>query len=59
MVSVTREMGPEAFSQGFALSSRAIRRSARDYCPIGEDIEPFRKRAVNPNPGLDVSGLGG
>ncbi len=61
MVSVTREMGPEAFSEGV----RALLASYRAIPPgatvrlAKKTSNLFRKRAVNPNPGLDVSGLGG
>ena len=61
MVSVKREMGPEAFSEGV----RALLASYRAIPPgatvrlAKKTSNLFRKRAENPNPGLDVSGLGG
>ena len=60
-MSVKREMGPEAFSEGV----RALLASYRAIPPgatvrlAKKTSNLFRKRAENPNPGLDVSGLGG
>ncbi len=61
MVSVKREMGPEAFAEGVGAllaSYRAIPPGATVRL-AKKTSNLFRKRAENPHPGLDVSGLGG